>query len=94
VLKLWAPGPGRVPQDGAHAARSAYRPRKDIAVGPRHSSPSGEHAYAADWHDFPAFCTRIGRERLPAETETTTLYLAELGRRERKAAVSTVLSIA
>jgi hypothetical protein len=29
-------------------------------------------------------CTRIDRERLPAEAETITLYLADLGRHGRK----------
>jgi hypothetical protein len=36
-----------------------------------------ERAYAADWRDFSAFCVRIGREHLPAEPETITLYLAD-----------------
>ena len=43
-------------------------------------------AYAADWRDFSAFCARIGREHLPAEPETITLYLADLMHRGRAAA--------
>ena len=38
--------------------------------------PSGP-AYAADWRDS-AFCARIDHERLPADPETLTLYLADL----------------
>ncbi len=46
---------------------------------------STERAYAADWRDFSAFCVRIGREHLPAEPETITLYLADLMHRGRAA---------
>jgi hypothetical protein len=45
-----------------------------------------ERAYAADWRNFSAFCARIGREHLPAEPETITLYLADLMHRGRAAA--------
>jgi site-specific recombinase XerD len=46
---------------------------------------STERAYAADWRDFSAFCARIGRDHLPAEPETITLYLADLTHRGRAA---------
>lgn len=49
-------------------------------------APSSERAYAADWRDFSAFATRIGRTRLPAEPETAALYVADLRRRGRKPA--------
>ncbi|MBC5820706.1 MAG: tyrosine-type recombinase/integrase [Candidatus Eremiobacteraeota bacterium] len=49
-------------------------------------APSSERAYAADWRDFSAFATRIGRERLPAEPETVALYVADLRRRGRRPA--------
>jgi integrase len=45
-----------------------------------------ERAYAADWRDFAAFASRIGRNRHPAEPETLALYVADLARRGQKSA--------
>jgi integrase len=49
-------------------------------------APSTEKAYASDWRDFSAFATRVGRERMPADSETVALYVAELRRSGRRPA--------
>jgi hypothetical protein len=94
ISRLWTmpPRPVWVPEvrpcRGYESERvpAAIRPtsqRLSMKCAPRSAAEearaaSTERAYAADWRDFSAFCARIGREHLPAEPETITLYLADL----------------
>lgn len=49
-------------------------------------APSTEAAYASDWRNFSAFASRVCRDRMPADSETVALYVADLRRSGRRPA--------
>ena len=52
----------------------------DSSRGAQHASRTIS-AYASDWRDFLAWCSRVGRVALPASPDTVALYVADLSTR-------------
>lgn len=50
------------------------------AVGAQHAARTVS-AYASDWRDFLGWCGRVGRQALPADSDTVALYVADLSTR-------------
>jgi len=48
-------------------------------------APATERAYAADWHDWEAWCAARGANPLPSSPAAVGVYLADLAHRGRKA---------
>ena len=81
-LALTDPAPLQSTVDAVIAElRAAARDAVDAS-----KASATERAYAADWRDFRAFCSSIGRDALPAEPEAVALYVADLAARGRRPA--------
>lgn len=63
-------------KEGLQVARALV----DSSRGSRHATRTVA-AYAADWRDFVGWCSRSGRQSLPAVADTVALYVADLSSR-------------
>jgi len=82
VVPLDIAAPWVVPDDDHILAELAQAVEDDLAR-PDHA-PATERAYAHDWADFVAFCTRHELASLPAAPQTLALYLKALETRRSR----------